>query len=160
MSRGLSPLERRALLALVSPIRDREPDRDFWAGTNVPLSALYESLHVVQPDKSYELQLKYQRQAIRRALGRLHEQGWIEALALAWAYVRDGDVIEWHGGGRRRPSGSAWAARYGDKTPNWKPSRSATEASPWRSRSNVKHWADQHDHHRPPRSQSARRLRR
>jgi len=90
MSRGFSPLERRALLALISLIRDREPDRSEWCITDVPLKALYSSLYVLAPDKSYELQCKYQRQAIRRALGRLHEQGWIEATALALASQRQG----------------------------------------------------------------------
>jgi len=67
-------------------VRDREPDREFWAfTTHVPLSALYGSLCDIEPARSYELQCKYQRQAIRRALGRLHEQGWIEAYALACA---------------------------------------------------------------------------
>jgi hypothetical protein len=84
------------------------------------LPVLYDRCCVLDPAKSYELQRRNQRQALRRALGRLHDQGWIEALALAWADVRGGDFIDWHGGGRRRRSGSDYAARYGEKTPNWK----------------------------------------
>jgi hypothetical protein len=117
---AVSPLERRALLALISLIRDRESDPSEWCCTTVPLAALYERCYVLDPAKSWELQRRNQRQAMRRALGRLHGQGCVDALALAWASVRDGEAVEWHGGGRRSHSGSDYARRYGEKTPNWK----------------------------------------
>ncbi len=56
-------MERRALLALISLIRDREPDREKWPVTGIPLRLLYERLYVPQPGKPDELQRKYQRQA-------------------------------------------------------------------------------------------------
>ncbi len=76
---------------------------------------LYERLYVLQPGKPPELQRKYQRQAIRRALGRLHPH-YITALALGWVNVKDGTLVRWQGGGRRRQSG------YGCTVdrPNWK----------------------------------------
>ncbi len=113
--RQTSPMERRALLALISLIRDREPDREKWPVTGIPLRVLYERLYVLQPGKPPELQRKYQRQAIRRALGRLHPH-YVTALALGWVNVEDGTLVRWQGGGRRRQSG------YGGTVdrPNWK----------------------------------------
>ena len=125
MSRSVSPLERRLLLAMVSLMRDREPYGapldDHSAERNwLRLRDVYEPCYVLKPDQSWELQRRNQRQALRRALGRLHEQGWIEALALAWVIVRGADWVEWHGGGRRERRSSDYAFRYGEKTPNWK----------------------------------------
>jgi hypothetical protein len=112
-ARGFSPLERRALLALVSLIRDREPDEDFWTATDIPLRALYERCYHLDPAKSWELQCRNQRQAIRRALGRLHPE-YVYALALAWCEVFHSDVIRWQGGGSR-------AFRDLDRpTPRWR----------------------------------------
>jgi hypothetical protein len=113
--RQASPAERRALLALISLIRDREPDRDKWPVTGVPLRLLYERLYVPQPGKPAELQRKYQRQATRRALGRLHPR-YVTALALGWVNVEDGTLVRWQGGGRRRQSGHGSAL----DRPNWK----------------------------------------
>ena len=108
-------MERRALLALISLIRDREPDREKWPATGIPLRLLYERLYVPQPGKPAELQRKYQRQAIRRALGRLHPH-YITALALGWVNVEDGTLVRWQGGGRRRQSGDGCTL----DRPNWK----------------------------------------
>lgn len=121
----MSPLERRALLALVSLMRDREPDHlplDNGDAQHcyVPLRDLYDQMYVLQPEKSYELQRKHQRQAIRRALGRMHRDGLVEALALGWCLVRGAEWIGWAGGGRETHRGSDYAWRYGEKTPNWK----------------------------------------
>ncbi len=121
---GLSPLERRALIALISLIRDREPDRGEWPITYVPLSALYERCYRLDPAKSYELQRRNQRQAMRRALGRLHRAGIIEALALGWVDVRDSEFLRWQGGGSRRSyavrDDGGLSARYGEETPRWR----------------------------------------
>jgi hypothetical protein len=113
---GFSPLERRALLALISLIRDREPNPEEWSCTDVPLSALYEHLHTLRPGQSHELQRKYQRQATRRALGRLHRDDLIWPLALAWVSVTDNVVIRWQGGGSRKQDGIPG----GIDTPRWK----------------------------------------
>ena len=113
---SFSPLERRALLALISLIRDREPDPDEWSATDIPLSALYGQLYTLAPDKSYELQRKYQRQAVRRALGRLHCDDLIWPLALAWVSVTDNAVMRWQGGGSRKHDGIPG----GIDTPRWK----------------------------------------
>ena len=108
-------MERRALLALISLIRDREPDREKWPATGIPLRLLYERLYAPQPGKPDELQRKYQRQATRRALGRLHPH-YITALALGWVNVEDGTLVRWQGGGRRRQSGDGHTV----DRPNWK----------------------------------------
>ncbi|MGH3276589.1 MAG: hypothetical protein ACRDNZ_19960, partial [Streptosporangiaceae bacterium] len=84
--------------------------------TDIPLSALYEQIYVSRPDKSYELQRKYQRQAIRRALRRLHADGLVWPLALAWVSVTDNEVIRWQGGGSRKDDGIPG----GIDTPRWK----------------------------------------
>lgn len=112
---GFSPLERRALLALVSLIRDREPEPDEWQTTDVPLAKLYERLYVAG-ERSYELERRNQRQAQRRALGRLHEQGFISALALGWCFVESAEFLDWQGGGRRQrdPDGFRFS------TPRWR----------------------------------------
>ncbi|MEO3811350.1 hypothetical protein ABGB17_20340 [Sphaerisporangium sp. B11E5] len=102
---------------MVSLIRDREPEPDEPPGTWlldwIMLGDLYERCYHFDPDKSYELQRRNQRQAMRRALGRLYKHGYVEALALAWLNIRDGEVMEWQGGGRR-------VGPYNDKTPNWR----------------------------------------
>lgn len=113
---GVSPLERKALLALISLIRDREPDPDEWASTDIPLSVLHERCYAIDPGRSWEIQRRNQRQAMRRALGRLHRDGIIEALALAWANVADGQVIRWQGGGSRKSDGLPG----GTDTPRWR----------------------------------------
>jgi hypothetical protein len=95
-------------------------DDDYAEHHFVPLSAVYERMYVIQPGKSYELQCKYQRQAIRRTLGRMHGEGLVEALALAWTTVSDAGWVDWFGGGRRERSSDDYARRYGCKTPNWK----------------------------------------
>jgi hypothetical protein len=121
----VSPLERRLLLAIVSLMRDREPyglplDHDDAEHHFVSLRDVYEQCYALKPDLSYEIQRRNQRQALRRALGRLHADGWVDALALAWVTVRDQEWLEWQGGGRREHSSSDYARQYGDKTPNWK----------------------------------------
>jgi hypothetical protein len=113
-----SPLERRALLTLISLIRDREHDEDEWTCTDIPLRALYERMWVMIPDQSYELQRRNQRQAIRRALGRLHERGLINAIALGWCEVRDAEWIRWQGGGSRKRYYEYGGGREG--TPRWR----------------------------------------
>ena len=112
----MSPLERRALLALISLIRDRETDPDEWTSTDIPLAALYERLYALDPGQSYELQRKYQRQAIRRALGRLHRDEMVWPVALAWVSVTGEEVIRWQGGGSRKQDGIPG----GIDTPRWK----------------------------------------
>jgi hypothetical protein len=120
-----SSLERGLLLAIVSLMRDREPggmplDGE-WAELHyVKLSDVYERCYQFKPDQSYETQRRNQRQALRRALGRLHKQGWVDALALGWCQVRGAEWVEWYGGGRLERKSSDYAMRYGDKTPNWK----------------------------------------
>ena len=122
----VSPLERRLLLAIVSLMRDREPnglpvDHDNAEHHFVNLHAVYGHCYAVKPDLSYEIQRRNQRQALRRALGRLHTDGWVDALALAWVTVRyDEEWLDWQGGGREDRSSSDYARRYGEKTPNWK----------------------------------------
>lgn len=113
MRKGLSPLERRALLSLVSLIRDCEPDRDFWTTTNIPLRKLYERMYVFAEQRSYDIQTRNQRQAIRRALGRLHPT-YVTATALAWVNVADQAVLWWQGGGSRE------GGPRGFDTPRWR----------------------------------------
>jgi hypothetical protein len=62
------------------------------------------------------LQRKYQRQAMRRALGRLHERDLIKVLALAWAFVDDDTIVEWQGGGSRKLHDDG----YRERTPRWR----------------------------------------
>jgi hypothetical protein len=119
MSRGFSPLERRALLALVSLIRDREPEPEEWTITDFPLRALYDATIVMDPAGSYELQRRNHRQAMRRALGRLHERGFVSALALGWCEVGTGEFIEWQGGGKRQRKPDDCNPR-GWPTANWR----------------------------------------
>jgi hypothetical protein len=98
-------------------MRDRcvdplDPDAGFadWQETDVKLSDLYELCYVIDPDKSWALQRRNQRQSMRRALGRLSPT-YVCAFALAWCEVGNGDLIRWQGGGRPRD---------GIETPNWK----------------------------------------
>lgn len=114
---GFSPLEHRALLAVVSLIRDRERDRDEWTCVDVPLSVLYDRLYI-PGEKSYELERRNQRQAQRRALGRLHERGLVAAIALAWVNLEDESIIRWQGGGSKRRDREEPAFRSG--TPRWR----------------------------------------
>jgi len=114
---GCSPLERRLLLALLSLMRDRcvdplDPDAGYgdWMETDVKLGDLYAACYVIDPDKSWTLQRRNQRQAMRRALGRLSPT-YVSAIALAWCEVGTGDLQRWQGGGRPRD---------GIETPNWK----------------------------------------
>ena len=122
----VSPLERRALLALVSLIRDRceywngEWQDDFYHITILPRE-LYARMYVLKPDVSYERQTRNQRQAIRRALERLLKQGFISAVALGWCAVKSdglyGEFVRWHGGGsRKRNRNQLWS----DETPRWR----------------------------------------
>jgi hypothetical protein len=113
MTRGFSPLERRLLLALISDIRDREPDPHEWTMVEVPIKRLYERCYDLAPDKSYELQVRSQRQALRRALERLRKLDLVAALALAWVNVSDQVPWRWQGGGKRE-------SRYGDGYPRWR----------------------------------------
>lgn len=121
----MSPLEQRLLLAIVSLMRDREPqglpltDPDAQH-VYVRLRDVYDRCYRLDPAKSYELQLRNQRQSLRRALGRMHDQGLVDALALGWCEVRGAEWVEWHGGGRDTHQGSDYTMRYGEKTPNWK----------------------------------------
>lgn len=115
MSRGFSPLERRCLLALVSLIRDRESDPDKWEYTEVPLRVLYERLYL-PGERSYELERRNQRQAQRRALGRLFKQGYIYAYALAWVNLADEQILRWQGGGTPRRHSDGFRM----ETPRWR----------------------------------------
>jgi hypothetical protein len=93
----ISPAERRVLLALLSVVRDREPDPDEWPSTDVPLPALYDRYEVRQPHKphsSLEFQQRDQRRTMRRALCQLLDEGLISAVALAWRNVESGINIE------------------------------------------------------------------
>lgn len=119
MSRRFSPLERRALLALVSLIRDRESDPDFWSTTEIPLGVLYERLYV-PGDRPWVLERRNQRQATRRALGRLHPE-YVSAMALAWVSVEDEALIRWQGGGsgKHSPDDPPWRPG-GYDTPRWR----------------------------------------
>lgn len=110
----MSPLERRLLLALVSLIRDREPDPGEWPRVDVPLRDLYERCYRIEPDKSWELQRRNQRQALRRALGRLHPV-YVAATALAWVDVGDEVIRRWQGGGSRESRDGFRSA-----TPRWR----------------------------------------
>jgi hypothetical protein len=111
----LSPLERRLLLAMVSHMRDRMPDFDRkWRTADadgqlfltdwVPLGEVYE-------------RCDGNRQAMRRALGRLHPR-YVSAAALAWVNLEDQEILCWQGGGSKK--------RYGPKdyqttdTPRWR----------------------------------------
>ena len=77
-------------------------------GTYVPLNAVYNATIALKPDASYELQKRNHRQAMRRALGRLHAQGFVYAVALAWVSVDDQSFHDWQGGGsRKREPGDA-----------------------------------------------------
>ena len=98
--RSLSPLERRALVALISLIRDKESDPDEWACTEIRLSDLYDRLYL-PGDRSWGIERRNQRQSQRRALGRLHGEGLINAIALAWVNIEDEQVLRWQGGGKR-----------------------------------------------------------
>jgi hypothetical protein len=106
-------------------MRDREPDGlaldNEWAERNwVRLRDVYDRCYIIDPAKSYELQCRNQRQALRRALGRMFKDRLVTALALAWVNVEDHEVLDWYGGGRRERSSSDYAMRYGETTPNWK----------------------------------------
>jgi hypothetical protein len=102
MSRGFSPLERRVLVELVSVIRDREGGDDWdYISLSVPLRTLYERLYI-PGDRPHDVERRNQRQAQRRAMKRLFDDGLIEAVALAWVDVRAEQIIEWQGGGRRK----------------------------------------------------------
>jgi hypothetical protein len=130
MPRGFSPLERRALVALVSLMRDRQEPPfyatdppDTWNAISVPLSALYERCYAMTeraPERydpehvSWQRQRRNERQALRRALGRLHPD-YVHATALAWVDVQSGDFLDWQGGGCRK-----WNQDYAYRTPNWK----------------------------------------
>ncbi len=65
------------------------------------------------PCQSYEIQRRNQRQAIRRALGRLQKLDIVCALALGWCEVGSGEMLRWQGGGKR-------TGAYADPTPNWR----------------------------------------
>lgn len=125
----MSPLERRLLLALVSLMRDSQESHEqvgdaYFEYVDIPLRVVYERCYVIDPGKSWELQRRNQRQAMRRTLGRLHRQGIVSAMALGWCSVQQGggEFIEWHGGGKKEHSSSDdyLTKRYGCKTPNWK----------------------------------------
>jgi hypothetical protein len=113
VSRGFSPLERRALLALISLIRDREPDPDEWQYTYVPLRALHDRLYI-PGERPWVLERRNQRQATRRALGRLHPD-YVCALALGWCEVGSGELVTWQGGGSRQHYKSVMV-----DTPRWR----------------------------------------
>ncbi len=115
MSSRTSPLERRILAAMVSLIRDRETDPEFMDAVDIPLKALYERLYV-PGDRPHEAERRNQRQAQRRALARMHADGLVWPLALAWVSVTDEQVIRWQGGGRRKRDGHG----HGVDTPNWR----------------------------------------
>lgn len=112
----MSPLERRALVALVSLIKDRESDPDEWVITDVRMKELQDACYEVAPAKSWERQRANQRRALRRALDRLHERGLVHATALAWVNVEDEAVLWWQGGGRRKTDSDGY--RHG--TPRWR----------------------------------------
>ena len=112
----MSPLEARGLLALVSLIRDREPDPDEWSLTFVKLTELYDVLYI-PGDGPHEIERRNQRQAQRRALGRLQRDGFVTPLALAWVNVDDECLWRWQGGGRRRDPDEHG---YREDTPRWK----------------------------------------
>lgn len=114
--RGFSPLERRALVELLSLIRETEPDPDEWSATDIRLKALYDRCYRMHPERSYELQARHQRQAMRRALGRLHKQGYVWAFALGWVNVEDWSLVSWQGGGTRKRDRHG----YTETTPRWR----------------------------------------
>lgn len=112
---GISPLERRILLAMVSHIRDREHGEADWddVSLGVPTKALYERLYV-PGDRSYQVERRNQRQAQRRALKRLFDDDLVNAVAGAWVDIRSEYINAWQGGGRRRRDA------YGTvDTPRW-----------------------------------------
>lgn len=117
-------MERRALLALVSLIRDRceywngEWQDDFYS-VKITLHEFYRRMiPAYDPNLPNDLQRKsvYQRQAIRRALGRLLDCGFITAIALAWCEVPGGGWIGWQGGGSCKRKGK----EFPTETPRWR----------------------------------------
>jgi len=107
-----SPLQKRILVELVSDIRDREPDRDFWTTTDVGTGALFQRCASLwpldSPERSHVVLLRNARQAFGRSLHRLQSNGLVSALALAWCDAASGDLICWQGGGRRQTDPDGW----------------------------------------------------
>jgi hypothetical protein len=122
MTRGLTRMEKRLLVGIISVMRDKirdegRDDDDFeFRATDIGLHSLYERCYHLAGDRSYELQRRNQRQSMRRALGRLHEQGYIGAQALAWVNVADGEIIRWQGGGSLQRDRDG----YRHETPRWR----------------------------------------
>jgi hypothetical protein len=107
-------------------MRDRQeygeqPGGPHFEHVHLKLTDVYERCYVLDPGKSWELQRRNQRQAMRRALGRLERQDLVTALALGWCIVGKGggDFLEWQGGGKRKREPGDWNPR-GWPTPNWR----------------------------------------
>lgn len=115
---GLSPLQRRIMVELVSVVRDREPDPEFWPTCHVRTGELFTACRSYWPTDRAAPWVNLERnarQAFGRSLHRLQAADLIWPLALAYCDVESRDLIRWRGGGSRQRDGSP----YGRGTPRY-----------------------------------------
>jgi hypothetical protein len=99
----LSTLKRRVLIETAALMRDRnENDADGWVEVLVPVGALFAQCRDHWPDKPaapWVAAERNRRQAFGRCLHRLHADGLLTVLALAWVNIGDEAVWRWQGSG-------------------------------------------------------------
>jgi hypothetical protein len=105
----LSTLKRRVLIETAVLMRDRnENDADEWDEVLVPVRVLFAQCRDHWPDKPaapWVAAERNRRQAFGRCLHRLHDDGLLTVLALAWVDIESEAVWQWQGRGRRAGPG-------------------------------------------------------